>query len=56
MSLDITPAEAGLADPAARAEDRVKAVRAGFQMHVPKPVEPAELVVMVASLIGRGAS
>lgn len=37
----------------ARAEDRMQAVRAGFQMHVPKPVEPAELITMVASLAGR---
>ncbi|MDQ3032495.1 MAG: PAS domain S-box protein [Myxococcota bacterium] len=34
----------------ARPEDRVRAVRAGFQMHVAKPVEPAELIAMVASL------
>jgi CheY-like chemotaxis protein len=34
----------------ARAEDRVKAIRAGFQMHLAKPVEPAELIAMVASL------
>jgi signal transduction histidine kinase/ActR/RegA family two-component response regulator len=39
----------------ARAEDRMKAVRAGYQMHVPKPVEPAELITMVASLLGRTA-
>jgi PAS domain S-box-containing protein len=37
----------------ARAEDRVRAVRAGFQTHVVKPVEPAELITMVASLVGR---
>lgn len=37
----------------ARAEDRVQAIRSGFQMHVPKPVEPAELITMVASLAGR---
>ena len=37
----------------ARAEDRVKAIRAGFQMHVAKPVEGAELLAMVASLAGR---
>jgi PAS domain S-box-containing protein len=37
----------------ARAEDRVKAVLTGFQMHVAKPVEPAELIAMVASLAGR---
>jgi signal transduction histidine kinase/CheY-like chemotaxis protein len=37
----------------ARAEDRVKALRSGFQMHVAKPVEPAELVAIVANLAGR---
>ncbi|MEZ0266515.1 MAG: GAF domain-containing protein [Phycisphaerae bacterium] len=37
----------------ARAEDRMRAVLAGFQMHVAKPVEPAELITMVASLGGR---
>ena len=34
----------------ARAEDRVQAVRAGFQMHLAKPVEPAELIAVVASV------
>jgi len=37
----------------ARAEDRRRALQAGFQIHVPKPVEPAELVTVVASLTGR---
>ena len=37
----------------ARAEDRVRAVMAGFQQHVAKPVEPAELIALVASLAGR---
>ena len=37
----------------ARSEDRMKVVLAGFQMHVSKPVEPAELLTMVASLAGR---
>lgn len=52
-------AERGGAIPAvaltayARSEDRMKAVMAGFQMHVTKPVEPAELLTMVASLAGR---
>ena len=40
----------------ARAEDRMKAILAGFQMHVAKPVEPAELLTMVASLAGRTGS
>jgi CheY-like chemotaxis protein len=35
----------------ARSEDRVKAIRAGFQLHVVKPVNPMELVTMVASLV-----
>jgi PAS domain S-box-containing protein len=34
----------------ARAEDRMKAVVAGFQQHVVKPVEPAELITLVAIL------
>ena len=37
----------------ARAEDRLRALRAGYQMHVPKPVEAAELIAVVASLAGR---
>jgi signal transduction histidine kinase/CheY-like chemotaxis protein len=37
----------------ARVEDRMRALSAGFQMHVAKPVEPAELVVVLASLAGR---
>ncbi|MDB5295441.1 MAG: rpfC [Phycisphaerales bacterium] len=37
----------------ARADDRVRAVLAGYQHHVVKPVEPAELLAMVASLSGR---
>jgi CheY-like chemotaxis protein len=37
----------------ARAEDRLRALRAGFQMHVAKPVEPTELAVVILSLIKR---
>jgi PAS domain S-box-containing protein len=37
----------------ARREDRVKALAAGYQAHLPKPVEPEELVAVVASLAGR---
>ena len=39
----------------ARVEDRVRALSAGYQAHVAKPVEPAELVAVLASLIGRPA-
>ncbi len=34
----------------ARVEDRLKALSAGYNMHVPKPVEPAELILVIASL------
>jgi signal transduction histidine kinase/CheY-like chemotaxis protein len=37
----------------ARAEDRMRALSAGFNIHVPKPVEPAELATVVASLADR---
>jgi CheY-like chemotaxis protein len=36
----------------ARSEDRTRALRAGFLVHVSKPVEPSELVATVAS-VGR---
>ena len=34
----------------ARPKDRTEAIRAGFQNHLPKPVEPAELLAVVHSL------
>jgi signal transduction histidine kinase len=37
----------------ARLEDRTRAMLAGFQMYLAKPVEPTELVITVASLAGR---
>lgn len=37
----------------AREEDCTRALAAGFQMHLSKPVEPAELVAVVADLAGR---
>jgi CheY-like chemotaxis protein len=37
----------------ARAEDRTKVLVAGFNIHVTKPVEVAELVVAIANLAGR---
>ncbi len=39
----------------ARLEDRVKAITAGYQMHLAKPVEPVELLAMVASLYERSS-
>jgi PAS domain S-box-containing protein len=37
----------------ARTEDRRRALLAGFQTHIAKPVDPAELVAVVASLVER---
>ncbi len=34
-------------------ENRIRALAAGFQMHLPKPVEPYELIVSIASLTKR---
>jgi PAS domain S-box-containing protein len=37
----------------ARSDDRTKALRAGFEMHLAKPVDPGELVASVATLVRR---
>ena len=34
----------------ARAEDRIRSIQAGFQSHLPKPVEPAELLALIIRL------
>jgi len=53
------PSECGGDIPAAaltayaRAEDRMRVLRSGFQFHLPKPVDSAELVTVIASLAGR---
>ena len=55
----LRPADEGGRTPAvaltayARVEDRLQAIRSGYQMHVPKPVELAELVAVTSSLVGR---
>jgi PAS domain S-box-containing protein len=36
----------------ARAEDRQRLLLAGYQMHIGKPIEPQELIVGIASLVG----
>ena len=35
-----------------RPQDRLRAIEAGFTMHVPKPVDPRELTVIVAGVAG----
>jgi CheY-like chemotaxis protein len=53
------PADAGGRTPAvaltafARPDDRTRAVLAGFQVHLAKPVDAAELIAHVAGLAGR---
>ncbi len=53
------PSAAGGRTPAvaltafARSEDRTRAMLAGYQVHIAKPIEPRELVATVASLAGR---
>jgi CheY-like chemotaxis protein len=37
-------------------EDRRRALAAGYELHVPKPVTPEELVTAVANLSGRSAA
>ena len=36
-----------------RTEDRLQSLRAGYDMHVPKPVELAELVAVAATVVRR---
>ena len=36
--------------------DRLRALQAGYQNHVAKPVEPQELAIVIASLTGRSAA
>jgi signal transduction histidine kinase/DNA-binding response OmpR family regulator len=56
-SVRLLPADKGGRVPAlaltayARGEDRTQALKAGFNMHLAKPIEPTELVVVIASLV-----
>jgi PAS domain S-box-containing protein len=40
----------------ARSEDKIRALEAGFQTHVAKPIEPEELVTVVANLLRSNVS
>jgi CheY-like chemotaxis protein len=54
----LSPAEGGKT-PAialtayARSEDRTRAMLAGFQVHIAKPIEPTELIATVVNVAGR---
>jgi CheY-like chemotaxis protein len=39
----------------ARSDDRTRALRSGFEMHLAKPVDPGELVASVATLVRRAS-
>jgi len=39
-----------------RSEDGARALAAGFQVHVTKPIEPSQLISSVASLAAKGAT
>ncbi|HSE99201.1 MAG TPA: PAS domain-containing protein, partial [Blastocatellia bacterium] len=54
----LPPSQGGLVPAIAltaytREEDRIRSLSAGFQMHLPKPVDPIELAGVIASLAGR---
>jgi signal transduction histidine kinase/ActR/RegA family two-component response regulator len=54
----LTPEQGGAVPAVAvtaygRVEDRVRLVTAGYDIHLPKPVEPAELLAVLASLARR---
>jgi CheY-like chemotaxis protein len=53
MAGDIADVPAAALTALARVEDRKRALMAGYQTHLAKPVDPSELVAMVASLTGR---
>jgi signal transduction histidine kinase/ActR/RegA family two-component response regulator len=40
----------------ARSEDRIRALQAGYNMHVAKPLEPQELIAVIAALVRQRAS
>ncbi len=53
---DLPPERGGQVPAAAltayvRGDDRLHALRAGFQMHIPKPIEPLQLLQVIAQLI-----
>ena len=56
------PADEGRTTPAialsayGRSQDRLRSLAAGFNMHVPKPVDPGELTAIIAGLAGRANS
>jgi PAS domain S-box-containing protein len=57
----LSPGEGGRTPAAALtayagSENRARAIEAGYQLHIPKPIEPSELTNVVARLAGRNGS
>jgi CheY-like chemotaxis protein len=53
--LDVRELPAAALTAYARSEDRAKALTAGFQMHLTKPIDPGALMAAMASLAGRAS-
>ena len=50
---EASPAPAIALTALVRPADRMRALAAGFNMHLPKPVEPIELVLTISGLVGQ---
>ena len=53
LKLDGTELPAVAVTAYARSQDRTRAMLAGYQMHIAKPIEPQELLATVANFAGR---
>src|SRR6185295_15672227 len=51
--VDIRQIPAAALTAFARSEDRVRAMQSGFEVHLSKPIDPAELMAAAASLARR---
>ena len=56
QDIDIREIPAAALTAFARSEDRAKALRSGFEMHLAKPIEPGELMAAAASLARRASA
>src|SRR5262245_4923762 len=54
-SADVRDIPAAALTAFARSDDRTRALKSGFEMHLAKPVDPGELVASVATLVRRTA-
>jgi len=55
-SSDASPQRVYLSSPYKNSEDRVHALVAGYQNHIPKPVDANTLAAAIAQLIARPAT